>query len=148
MNLSQHFTREECEFSETAVRHGVDNTASPRALVGLGHLCNLILEPIRNHFGPVHINSANRNLKVNRLVGSSDTSQHIATEEHAAADIKIVLGVAPLIVCRWIAQSGLPFDQVIHEYGAWTHVSWSIKPRGMLLTIDKFGTRAGLLDIR
>lgn len=147
MNLSAHFTLAEMEFSEIAARHGIDNQATPDGVIGLTNLCTLILEPVREHFGVVVVTSGNRNLRVNRLVGSKDTSQHIATEEHAAADIKVP-GVRPLTLCDWIAAAGLPFDQLIHEFGAWSHCSWSVKPRGTLLTIDRQGTRAGLLEVR
>lgn len=145
--LSPHFALEDCTFSETAVRAGLDNTPDEAAISGMENLCIRVLEPFRAHFGAVHVNSMFRALLVNRLVGSKDTSQHIATAEHAAADVKVV-GQTPLTLCEWMARSGLPFDQVIHEFGAWMHVSWSIHPRGTLLTIDKQGTRPGLLAVR
>jgi hypothetical protein len=35
----------------------------------------------------------------------------------------------------------LPFDQIIREFDAWTHISISDKPRRQALIIDKQGTR-------
>jgi hypothetical protein len=35
----------------------------------------------------------------------------------------------------------LPYDQIIREYDAWTHISISDKPRRQALIIDKDGTR-------
>jgi hypothetical protein len=36
----------------------------------------------------------------------------------------------------------LPYDQIIREYDAWTHISISGKPRRQALIIDKAGVRA------
>lgn len=146
-DLSLHFTVEEGMASETAARYGIDNTPPAHALVGMRQLCTLILEPVRDRFGSVHVNSMFRCLTLNRRIGSSDNSQHIASANWAAADITVKTAT-PLQVCHWLAESGLPFDQLIHEYGAWTHVSWSTSPRGMLLTIDREGKRPGLHPAR
>jgi hypothetical protein len=41
--------------------------------------------------------------------------------------------------------AGLPFDQIILEFDAWTHISVpneaGLAPRGSKLIIDKLGTR-------
>jgi hypothetical protein len=72
-------------------------------------------------------------------VGGKPTSQHC---KGCAADIK-VSGMTPDQVVRKIKDSGLPFDQLIREFDAWTHVSISegTKPRNQVLIIDKKGTR-------
>ena len=40
------------------------------------------------------------------------------------------------------------YDQLIHEFGNWVHIAFAEQPRLMPLTIDRFGTRHGILDIR
>jgi hypothetical protein len=47
--------------------------------------------------------------------------------------------MAPDAVVRALLK--LPYDQIIREYDAWTHISISDKPRRQTLIIDKAGTR-------
>ena len=141
MNLSPNFTLEEMTASETAARHGIDNTPDNDVLMNLRRLA-LFLEEVRKAVGmPLHINSAFRSVEANRLVGGKSTSQHC---RGVAADLK-VKGMTPDQVVRAIIKAGLPYDQVIREFDSWTHVSIpntkDEKPRKMALVIDKFGTR-------
>jgi putative chitinase len=41
----------------------------------------------------------------------------------------------PLAVCKAIESSGIKFDQMIHEFGRWTHISFAPEMRGQKLTI-------------
>ena len=141
MNLSPNFTLEEMTASETASRHGIDNTPPNDVLMNLRRLA-LFLEDVRKVVQmPLHINSAYRSPEANKLVGGKSTSQHC---KGAAADIK-VKGMTPDQVVKAIIKSGLNYDQVIREFDSWTHVSISNtkdeKPRKMALIIDKNGTR-------
>lgn len=148
MHLSTNYTRAEFEFSEYAIRHGIDNHAPDPLLESMERLCALILEPVRRRFGAVRITSGYRCLLLNRALGSKDTSQHLAGQ---AADIVVVNGSRPLTVADWIVNEGLPFDQVINEYGRWCHVSVAAAgkdPRREALTIDRLGTRPGLHEAR
>jgi len=150
MNLSKHFTVEEFILSDTADRHGIDNDIPAAYLPNAKRLCETILEPLRAAFEcPVIILSGYRNIVVNRLVGSSDGSQHT---KGLAADFRLSFtGFTPLEVCRWIERSNMEYDQLIHEFGRWVHVSVAPegkKPRRQELTIDKHGTRPGLLEVR
>jgi hypothetical protein len=47
--------------------------------------------------------------------------------------------MAPDAVVRALLK--LPYDQIIREYDAWTHISISDKPRRQALIIDKAGVR-------
>lgn len=49
----------------------------------------------------------------------------------------------PLAVCRALAKSGLPFDQVIEE-GGWTHISFDPRGRRQVLTKLSQGYQEGL----
>ena len=85
------------------------------------------------------INSGFRNKQVNDSVGSKDTSQH---RTGCAADLRVP-GMTPRQVVD--ACLAVPFDQIILEFDAWTHISVplaGVKPRGSRLIIDKQGTRA------
>ena len=137
MQLSRHFSLAEFLRSQTATRLGIDNTPGPDQIDNLTWLCVRVLQPLRDHFGPVTITSGYRCPALNARIGGSASSQHCHGE---AADI-VVPGTAALAVCRWIEQSGLPFDQLIHE-GNWTHVSYCSAPRGRVLTAHFAGGRA------
>lgn len=134
MNLSPHFTLEEFTTSQTATRHSIPNVPPAVIVDELARLCETILEPLREMLGrPIHISSGYRSPVLNRLVGGAPDSAHLYGR---AADI-IVPPMPPLDVCRAIAESTLPFDQVIHEGGAWTHAAIAApqaKPRRELLT--------------
>lgn len=148
MHLSQNFTRAEFEFSDYAVRHGIDNHAPDALIDNMERLCQMILEPVRRRFGAVRLTSGYRCVALNRALGSKDGSQHVSGQ---AADIVIPLGSRPLTVADWIVNEGLPFDQVIHEFGRWCHVSVPSagkEPRREVLTIDRLGTRPGLHEAR
>lgn len=123
MQLSKNFTLEEFTFSESAQRKGIDLTITPGSTIhkNVKLLTHNLLQPLREALGPVIITSGYRNEELNTLIGGSPTSQHLQGE---AADI-VLPAYTPLYVCRWIEESGLPFDQLIHEFGRWTHVSLS-----------------------
>jgi hypothetical protein len=144
MNLTQHFTLAEMTFSDTALRHGIDNTPGPAALGELQKTAQL-LEHVRSILGgvPIRVTSGFRCLAVNRQIGSQDSSAHVLG---MAADIQVPDYGPPLKVARELASYAemLDFDQLIHEFGAWVHIGRRASPRRMLLTIDASGTREGL----
>lgn len=147
--MTPHFTLAELTASETAERHGIDNTPTPEHLENLQRLAEF-LETVKAALGgkSVMINSAYRGPAVNEKVGGSKSSQHMIG---CAADIRIP-SMNPDQVCRAIIEAGLPFDQLIREFydptkaaGGWTHVSVTntpgSTPRKQALIIDKTGTR-------
>jgi zinc D-Ala-D-Ala carboxypeptidase len=150
MNLSEHFSLEEFVVSNTAVRAGVDNTPSPQIVENLKILAKG-LEDVRHVLGdkPIRITSGYRCARLNALVGGSKTSDHMLG---LAADIQCPEFGTPLEVCRAIAAAGnIGFHQVIHEYGAWCHVSFpktEDAPTRELLTIfsAQKGYELGLLS--
>jgi len=136
MNLSEHFTLEEM----TATSHRqFDNTPNNHETANLQRLAEF-LELVRIHlYGkPLMITSGYRSKAVNDSVGSKDTSQH---RLGLACDFRVP-GMAPDAVVRTIIATKLPFDQIIREFDAWTHISIADKPRRQALIIDRAGTRA------
>jgi uncharacterized protein YcbK (DUF882 family) len=136
MNLTPNFTLEELTASETAERNGWDNSPNDTELANLTRLADF-LEQVKVVLGgkPIMINSAFRSKAVNDAVGSKDTSQH---RLGLAADFRVP-GVAPDAVVRALLH--LPYDQIIREFDAWTHISISDKPRRQALIIDRQGVR-------
>ena len=139
MNLTEHFTLEEL----TATDHReFDNTPNETERANLVRLAGL-LELVKVALGgkPVMVNSAFRSKAVNDAVGSKDTSQH---RVGCAADIRVP-GMTPDQVVRALIASQLPFDQIIREFDAWTHISIpnhsNYPVRRQALVIDKLGTR-------
>ena len=135
MNLTEHFTL--AELTATSHRQ-FDNTPNETELANLQKLAEF-LEQVKTLLDgkPIMINSAFRSKQVNDSVGSKDTSQH---RLGYAADIRVP-GMTPDQVVRALVASDLPFDQVIREFDAWTHVSISPSPRRQALIIDRAGTR-------
>jgi hypothetical protein len=130
MQLSENFFLAEFVRSDTALRRGIDNTPDIQQIMNLKFLCENILQPLRDKFGPIVISSGFRSFALNRAVGGSASSQHMLGE---ACDIRIpsievgkeyfeFLKVLPV------------FDQLIWERLSpkssvyWIHVS--IKRRG------------------
>jgi zinc D-Ala-D-Ala carboxypeptidase len=115
-----------------------DNTPNDAELANLQKLAEFLEEVKALLDGkPIMINSAFRSKQVNDSVGSKDTSQH---RTGSAADIRVP-GMSPDAVVRALVASDLPFDQVIREFDAWTHISVSSTPRRQALIIDRAGTR-------
>lgn len=146
-HITPNFTLAELTASETAARHGWDNTPGPSELANLKRLADL-LEQVRALLGkPVLVNSAYRSKRVNDAVGSKDTSQH---RIGCAADIRVP-GMTPDQVVRKIIASGIGYDQLLREFsdpvtgGGWTHISVpntiDTPARRQALIIDRQGTR-------
>ena len=132
MNLSNSFTLEELTHSEIAIRKGIDNTPTEEQIVNLTELA-MALDRVEILLGfPLTINSAFRSTKVNIAVGGSPTSAHL---QGYAADFTCKAFGTPLDICRKIAEAdSIPWDQIIHEYKAWCHLSVDPRIRKMLLT--------------
>lgn len=133
MNLSPHFTLAELTVTD---HRSLDNSPNQVEIGNLQRLAQF-LETVKTALGgkPVMINSAFRSKAVNDAVGSKDTSQH---RLGLACDFRVP-GMAPDAVVRALLK--LPYDQIIREFDAWTHISISDKPRRQALIIDKAGTK-------
>ena len=141
--LSAHFTLEDFTDSDTAIRNKIDNTVPESLSENLNDTVRM-LEGIRTYLSkqagkdiPVNITSGYRCLKLNRLLKSSDTSDHVQAR---AADIKIPAFGSPYNVCKALESKmeALGIHQLIHEYGAWVHVSTKkpSNPVNRVLTIN------------
>ncbi|MEY4538341.1 MAG: hypothetical protein RLZZ306_98 [Bacteroidota bacterium] len=134
MNLSPHFTLQEMERSQTAIRHGISNVAGVQEIKFLTDLCVNILEPLRTLVGKsINIQSGYRNPTVNSLVGGSVSSQH---KKGQAADINVE-GMTPSELFNIIRNSTMPYDQLIDEFSSWIHVSYKANPRHQAMLARK-----------
>lgn len=133
--MTPHFTLAELTHTD---HRSLDNTPNDAERANLQRLAEF-LELVKVALGgkPIMVNSAFRSKAVNDAVGSKDTSQHRVGR---AADIRVP-GMTPDKVVRALIATQLPYDQIIREFDAWTHISISDKPRRQALIIDKAGTR-------
>jgi hypothetical protein len=133
--MTPHFTL--AELTATSHRQ-FDNTPNEEETANLQKLAEF-LEQVKEALDgkPIMVTSGFRCKAVNDSVGSSDKSQH---RTGSAADFKVP-GMTPDAVVRTIIAAGLPYDQIIREFDAWTHISISDTPRRQALIIDRAGTR-------
>jgi hypothetical protein len=133
-NLSEHFTLEEATFSDTAVRQGIDNQPSATQYSNMT-IAAEGMEKVRALLGKsIKVNSWLRLPAVNVAVGGSKVSSHM---DGWAIDFTCAGFGDPLAVCKAIEASGIKFDQMIHEYGRWTHISFAPEMRQQKMTIMK-----------
>lgn len=129
-NLTEHFTLDEFTESQTATRKGIANKPSAAEINNLRRVAE-VLEQVRALYGrPLTISSGYRSAALNAAVGGSKTSAHL---RGLAADINVP-GVSPRDLALKIRDSGIPFDQLIHE-GTWVHIGLADgAPRREVLT--------------
>ena len=129
MKLTENFSLNELTKSQTAERKGIDNTPSAEHQENLKSLCEMILQPIRDHFGQVvSVSSGYRSPELCVAIGSSTQSQHARGE---SADFEI-FGVSNKELADYIDQN-LDYDQLILEYwkgedepnSGWVHCSYT-----------------------
>ena len=142
IRVSKKFALSEMVKSATAERLNVDNSPSDIHLVNLTHLAIHILQPVRDQFGVITINSGYRSPALNAKVGGSKTSQHCNGQ---AADFESFSTPNPDLA-KWIANN-LEFDQLILEFydgvnpnSGWVHCSYNLMGnRKKILTALKTG---------
>ena len=129
MKLTENFSLNELTKSQTAERKGIDNTPSTEHQENLKSLCEMILQPIRDHFGQVvSVSSGYRSPELCTAIGSSTKSQHAKGE---ASDFEI-FGISNKELADYIDQN-LDYDQLILEYwtgedepnSGWVHCSYT-----------------------
>ena len=139
--LSEHFSLYEMIYSETAVSHHIDNMPNETETENLKYLCEKILEPLRQHFGVVRINSGFRCPKLNQRIGGVGNSQH---QFGQAADIRcsnkdIARKYFSFITVHCI------YDQLLFEYNRcgifWIHVSLRRDEKNRRMRIENYPTK-------
>jgi hypothetical protein len=81
----------------------------------------------------MRVNSWLRLPDVNLAVGGSKVSSHMdgwAIDCSSSAH-------TPYELCQLVLKAGIKFDQMIHEYGRWMHISFAPEMRQQALTIYK-----------
>lgn len=142
--LSDNFSLAEATVSEKASRAGFDNTPDSHTIDTM-YKTAICMERVRCILGnkSLHVNSWFRCLRLNRLLGSKDSSQHLTGE---AVDFITPFFGDPIAVCKKLIENAdlIRYDQLILEH-EWVHVSFAIAtgaPRSQVLSLLENGTYA------
>ena len=125
MQLSPHFKLVEFTRSATAQARHIDNTPNEEQIKNLKFLCDNVLEPLREQFGPIIIGSGFRCPALNTAVGGVKSSQHKTGE---ACDIHLPSIEVGKKYFEFLKKLPI-FDQLIWERNNprsnhyWIHVS-------------------------
>jgi hypothetical protein len=130
VNLSEHFTLDEATHSDTAIRMGIPNQPSTLQLENMKFAAQN-LERLRAVTGPLNINSWLRLPDVNVAVGGSKVSSHMDGWAIDVSSSKLT----PIQLCHEVEKANIKFDQMIHEFGRWMHLSFAPEMRQQKLTI-------------
>ncbi len=126
----KYFTIKELTKSTTAIKRHIDNTPSKEIERSLTALVEKVLDPLREAYGkPIIVTSGYRCSRLNAIVGSTPSSQHVKGE---AADIKTIEDTPEenKKLYDLIVKLKLPFDQLINEHNYdWVHVSFGARHR-------------------
>ena len=118
----KYFSFHEFERSDTAYRHGIDNTLPDKLKGNVAVLVDKVLDPLREAWGkPIAVTSGYRCAALNKAVGGSATSHHC---KGMAADLTTGNRVENRKLFQLIMDLKLPFTQLIDEKNfQWVHVS-------------------------
>lgn len=139
MKLSKNFSLNELCKSDSAIRHGIDNTPPDEVIQNLQSLVDNVLQPLRDKFGPIVVTSGYRSPDLNRKIGGSTTSHHCYGY---AADFE-VLGMDNRELAIYI-RDNMKFTQLILEFydgrpdSGWVHCAYNASDlKGQVLTASK-----------
>jgi len=129
MKISPNLNLAEITRSDTAKRHGIDNTPTAEHLENFKLLADKVFEPIREHFKtPIFISSGYRSKELNAFIKGSSSSQH-CTGQAIDIDMDGSNGEVTNRMVFDFIKNKLDFDQLIWEFGTdfnpdWVHVSY------------------------
>jgi hypothetical protein len=129
MKISPNLNLAEITRSDTAKRHGIDNTPTAEHLENFKLLADKVFEPIREHFKtPIFISSGYRSKALNDFIKGSLSSQH-CTGQAIDIDMDGSNGEVTNRMVFDFIKNKLDFDQLIWEFGTdfnpdWVHVSF------------------------
>lgn len=135
--LSENFTLKEFVRSNTASRLGIDNTPGEKELENLRHLCEKVLQPVRDKISKdnpnarvrIRITSGYRSPVLNSRLGSNPSSFHVFG---MAADCELYIDDEENNSLLYhTIKDEVDFTELIWEYGDdespdWVHVALNV----------------------
>lgn len=127
MKLSNNLSLTEVTKSQTAIRHGIDNTPTDEHIENLKRVAEKVFQPIREHFNtPIYVSSGYRCAELNTRIGGSATSSHCHGEA-LDLDMDGRGSISNREIFDYV-RANLQFDQLIYEFGndqnpGWVHIS-------------------------
>jgi len=124
IKLSKNFTLSEFLKSSTASRLGINNTPTQEIVDNLKDLCENVLQPARDHFGAIKINSGYRSAELCEAIGSTSHSNHTLG---FAADVET--NVPNIELLNWFYDN-VEYKELIGEYfgenpsDGWVHIAY------------------------
>ena len=153
MKISPNLNLAEITRSDTAKRHGIDNTPTAEHLENFKLLADKVFEPIREHFKtPIFISSGYRSKELNAFIKGSSSSQH-CTGQAIDIDMDGSNGEVTNRMVFDFIKNKLDFDQLIWEFGTdfnpdWVHVSYvKGKNRKQKLKAVRSGGKTSYINI-
>jgi zinc D-Ala-D-Ala carboxypeptidase len=118
IHASPHFLFSELTATDHREFLDEQDKAPAQVCANLVRLAIDLLESARALVGPLHVNSGYRCPGLNAAIGGSKTSVHM---QGLAADVfPLEMDLRDAYVR--LANSGLPFDQLIFEFSRWIHI--------------------------
>lgn len=122
IRLSKNFTLGEFLYSSTALRKNINNDMPREFLPRIQYLVDTVIQPVRDHFGPIKINSGYRCVELCLAIGSTSHSNHAFA---LAADIEAYDKKVTLFDILNYIYNNLEYKELIGEYfpTGWVHVA-------------------------
>ena len=122
--ISKYLTIGDAIKSETAIRKGIDNSMNEAQLINAKNIAVKVYDPIKDKFPNAGCYSFFRSKDLNDAVGGSPNSFHSFA---GALDIDTLGNVDNKAIFKWVLDGGVPFNELIWEYGTlaapdWVHV--------------------------
>ena len=114
--ISENFKYSEFERSDTAKKYGIDNAIPKELKPNIKALVDNVLQPLRDVWGAMRVNSGYRCRALNEKVGGVESSMHRTAE---ACDVSCS---NPIKLAQLAKDLDLPFDQ-IGVYSTFLHIS-------------------------
>lgn len=118
-------------FNKEHPEQAIENIPNGVQRAHLEYLCEQFLQPLRNEFGPIYVNSAFRSPELNRIVGGASDSWHTYG---SAADIRlpsILRGVHMIsFIHKRFVEQGIGYDELILSQrgkSLWLHIAYNAK---------------------